>query len=79
MIEANNPQFRSWINVDKNSDFPIQNIPFGIAKINGQKSVVTRIGDTVICLSTLYDFHMFDCVISENFFNSDISNDFIEI
>jgi fumarylacetoacetase len=78
MIEANNPQFNSWINVPENSDFPIQNIPFGIAKIKGKKSVVTRIGDTVICLSTLYDYHMFDGVISDNYFNSDTLNSFLK-
>ncbi|MFY7669060.1 MAG: hypothetical protein ACOVQG_09970, partial [Crocinitomicaceae bacterium] len=32
MIKANNPSLKSWIPVPGNSDFPIQNIPFGIAK-----------------------------------------------
>lgn len=30
MIKANNPQLKSWINVKSGSDFPIQNLPFGI-------------------------------------------------
>jgi len=29
-ITANNPNRKSWIKVGKNSDFPIQNIPFGV-------------------------------------------------
>ena len=29
-ISANNPDRTSWLHVDKNSDFPIQNIPFGV-------------------------------------------------
>ena len=32
MIKANDITRKSWINYDKNSDFPIQNIPFGVFK-----------------------------------------------
>jgi hypothetical protein len=35
-IPANSPTLRSWIPVAKDSDFPIQNIPFGIASWNGE-------------------------------------------
>jgi len=30
IITANNPNRKSWLDVSKNSDFPIQNIPFGV-------------------------------------------------
>jgi hypothetical protein len=30
IIKANNPALTSWIKVESNSDFPIQNLPFGI-------------------------------------------------
>ncbi|MGY8916956.1 MAG: fumarylacetoacetase, partial [Flavobacteriales bacterium] len=30
MIEANNPSLNSWLEVPADSDFPIQNLPFGI-------------------------------------------------
>lgn len=53
MIEANNPNLKSWINVDQNSDFPIQNIPFGVAKTKNGVVVVSRIGDTVIDIHQL--------------------------
>lgn len=53
MIEANNPNLKSWINVPQNSDFSIQNIPFGVAKIKNGVVVVTRIGDTVIDIHQL--------------------------
>ena len=44
----------SWISVESDSDFPIQNIPFGIAAIKGSApGVVTRIGDHVIDLAAL--------------------------
>jgi hypothetical protein len=29
MIKANDPKLKSWIEVNGNSEFPIQNIPFG--------------------------------------------------
>ena len=53
MIEANNPKLKSWINVPQNSDFSIQNIPFGVAKTKNGVVVVTRIGDTVIDIHQL--------------------------
>lgn len=47
-------ELRSWIPVPAESDFPIQNIPFGIGSWNGEKPVpVTRIGDRVVDLSIL--------------------------
>jgi len=61
MIKANNPELHSWIEVPENSDFPIQNIPFGIFKTkNKEAHPATRIGNTVISLSVLADFGYFD-------------------
>ena len=54
MIAANNPSLRSWISVPEGSDFPIQNLPFGVITTSGSTArVATRIGDTVIDLSIL--------------------------
>jgi fumarylacetoacetase len=54
MIAANNPSLRSWISVPEGSDFPIQNLPFGVFTKSGSTTrVATRIGDTVIDLSIL--------------------------
>ena len=62
MIKANNPQNKTWINVPENSDFPIQNIPFGIASPIGSNDgrVVTRIGDTIIDISQLGELGYFN-------------------
>ena len=30
MIKANDPKLKSWVEVSSDSDFPIQNLPFGI-------------------------------------------------
>lgn len=53
MIKANDPNIKTWIEVPENSDFTIQNIPFGIAKANNEVFVATRIGNTVINLYTV--------------------------
>jgi fumarylacetoacetase len=55
MIKANNPELKSWISVPENSDFPIQNIPFGVVKTADLTPfVATRIGDKVIDLKNLF-------------------------
>lgn len=55
MIKANDPSLKSWIEVSKDSDFPIQNIPFGVFKTDSlSPRVGTRIGDKVIDLNALF-------------------------
>jgi len=54
-LAANNPSLRSWVPVPENSDFPIQNIPFGIITSSQlTPRVATRIGDHVLDLKTLF-------------------------
>lgn len=54
-ILANNPNLKSWVEVPANSDFPIQNLPFGIFKTRSQSERVgVRIGDKVLDLKALY-------------------------
>jgi len=56
MIEANNPQLKSWVKVPENSDFPIQNLPFGIFKQGDSSSRVgVRIGDHVLDLKETFE------------------------
>lgn len=56
MIKANNPNLTSWIEVPENSDFPIQNLPFGIFSINGDSPRVgAAIGDKVLDLKNLFE------------------------
>lgn len=82
MIPANNPNLESWIDVPANSDFPIQNIPFGIVKpVNKQPRPATIVGETVVDLSILTDFGFFDELDIENYgvFYSPVLNDFMEL
>lgn len=54
-IPANDPAIQSWVDVPANSDFPIQNLPFGVFKTNQLSARVgSRIGDYVIDLKTLF-------------------------
>ena len=48
---------KSWIEVTPESDFPIENIPFGVCrdKISGKVRCATRIGNYVIDLNELAD------------------------
>lgn len=56
MIRANNPGLSSWVNVSKNSDFPIQNLPFGIFSVKGDSPRVgVAIGDQIVDLKNLFE------------------------
>lgn len=66
-ITANNPALKSWIEVAADSDFPIQNIPFGIIKTGRtQPRVATIIGDTLIDLAALAELGYFDDLQIDN-------------
>jgi fumarylacetoacetase len=56
----------SWIFLPKDSDFPIQNIPFGIFQTDTQKArICTRIGDTVIDLYAVAEQGFFNNIIDD--------------
>ncbi len=66
MNKANNPSIKSWIKVEKNSDFPIQNIPFGIfSPTDKSPRPGTIIGNTVIDLSVLVEEGFFDEILPD--------------
>ena len=59
-IKANNPSLKSWIEVPSGSDFPIQNLPFGIFKTEYTSSRVgVRIGNNIIDLKELFELGYF--------------------
>jgi fumarylacetoacetase len=56
MITANNPALKSWVEVPQGSDFPIQNLPFGIFKTSySEGRVGVRIGNHVLDLSAVHN------------------------
>ena len=61
MIEANDPSLKSWVEVPKGSDFPIQNLPFGIFKTQSSSARVgVAIGNQVLDLLILNKLGFFD-------------------
>ena len=61
MIEANNPKRNSWIEYNKDSEFPIQNIPFGVGKTTENEiHCLTIIGSTLISLTKLEELNYFN-------------------
>ena len=62
MDKTHDAKLKSWVDVDQNSDFPIQNIPFGIycPKDGGDLHVATAIGNFVLDLAHIYDAGLFD-------------------
>ena len=61
MDETHNPKLKSWVDVDRDSDFPIQNIPFGVfcPKSGGDLHVATAVGNYVLDLALLDDAGLF--------------------
>ena len=62
MDETHDSKLKSWVEVDEDSNFPIQNIPFGIyrPKGGGDLHVATAIGDYVLDLAYLDDAGLFN-------------------
>ena len=79
MITANDPKRESWLTVSKNSDFPIQNIPFGVFLTKDDiVTIGTRIGDYAIDLSALQMLGYLDGIeLTDDVFLQDSLNDFI--
>jgi fumarylacetoacetase len=78
-ITANNPNRKCWLNVEKKSDFPIQNIPFGVFLTKENIITIgTRIGDYAIDLAALQQLGYFEGIpLTDDIFMQDSLNDFI--
>jgi fumarylacetoacetase len=76
---ANDPSRKSWINVPENSDFPIQNIPFGVFLTREDVITIgTRIGDCAIDMGALQQLGYFEGIeLTDDMFMQDTLNDFI--
>lgn len=62
MHPTNDPELESFIDVDPDSHFPIQNLPYGVAqsKKGGQPFICTAIGKFVVNLRELEEAGVFD-------------------
>ena len=75
-IKANNPTLKSWIEVNSVSDFPIQNLPFGIySTLSKSKRVGVAIGTQILDLATLFKLeYLNDLNFCENCFSNEFLN-----
>lgn len=80
-MNANDPKLKSWIDVSKNSDFPIQNLPFGIFKTRYLTPVAgVAIGEFVIDLVYLHENGFLDGLgLAPGVFNQKFLNDFFSM
>ncbi len=81
MIKANDPSLTSWVDVPLNSDFPIQNLPFGIFKTQSSTPRVgIAIGNQVLDLLMLNKLGFLnDFKIDDSVFSNPYMNDFIAL
>ena len=74
------PTLRSWVSVPDGSDFPIQNLPYGVFKPSrGEARIGIAIGDRVLDLAALHAAGKFTDTpfASNNVFARDALNDFM--
>ena len=76
---ANDPKRKTWLNTPAETDFPIQNIPFGVFLTRDDIITIgTRIGDYAIDLGALHQLGYFkDIDLTDDIFLQDTLNDFI--
>ena len=81
MIRANDPKLRSWVEVPHGSDFPIQNLPFGVFRTPGlTPRLCTAIGRYVADLQVLAEHGFFDDLgVPRYVFAQPYLNDFIAL
>ena len=81
MMNPNDPSLKSWVDIPTNSDFPIQNIPFGIFKTEYlDAGAGVAIGDHVLDLVYLHEHGYFDGMdLPAGVFNQDYLNSFIAL
>lgn len=78
-ISANDPKRETWLKTPKDTDFPIQNIPFGVfLTAEDIITIGTRIGDYAIDLAALHQLGYFEGIpLTDDIFLQDSLNDFI--
>jgi fumarylacetoacetase len=81
MLKSNDPKLRSWVKIPDRSDFPIQNLPFGIFKTRYLSAVAgVAIGEFVLDLVYLHEHGYMDGLsLPPGIFNQKYLNDFLAL
>jgi fumarylacetoacetase len=79
-VDPNDPKLKSFIQVPRESHFPIQNLPYGVftTPANYSPRVGVAIGDQVLDLSVLEQAELLVVAPGERLFNRETLNPFIE-
>ena len=80
-MNPNSPALKSWVEIPKHSDFPIQNLPFGIFKTRYLSAVAgVAIGNFVLDLVYLHEHGYFDGMnLPVGIFNQKYLNNFFAL
>ena len=80
-MKANDPSLKSWVKIPHNSDFTIQNLPFGIFKTKYlDPGAGVAIGDNILDLVYLNNNGFFEeLYLPEGIFNQPTLNNFIDL
>jgi fumarylacetoacetase len=81
--ETHDPKLKSWVQVEENSHFPIQNLPYGIfcKKNSKEKHICTAIGNHILDLSVLSDSGILNIpqIKDKSVFNENTLNPFMKL
>ncbi len=79
IITANDPSRKTWLETSVDTDFPIQNIPFGVFLTTDDiVTIGTRIGEFAIDLGAMHQLGYFKGIeLTDDIFLQDTLNDFI--
>ena len=81
MLEANDPKLKTWVPVDEDSDFPIQNLPFGIFESpKHSPRAGIAIGKMIVDLNELQQMGYFDSLnLPDRIFDNEVLNPFMKL
>jgi fumarylacetoacetase len=79
MLRANDSSIQTWVNVPQKTDFPVQNLPFGVIRYNDDVHVASRIGDFVIDLAVLNRSGLLGVDYVQEIFEKDSINTLLSI
>ncbi len=60
----------TWVDVEADSDFPVENLPIGVISVDGRPRLSTRIGDRALPIGDVIDDPMFERASANDFLAS---------
>src|SRR5947208_2266864 len=81
MSKANNPELKSWVEIKPDSDFPIQNLPFGIFQTADKTPRAgVAIGEFILDLAAIAEAGLLDSIsFDKTVFLQNVLNGFIAL